>query len=145
MNGTDYAINFSREIGGVIRCVGLQVNDLKAGDRVVGFNFDKFSMYQRVPASHVKKIKNTESLKEAVAVVMAYGTAFYGITSLAQVEPDNSVLFLQGIGLPGLAAIRITQIFKGSPLSWFKMRPRHSTSYSNMDSLNHRCSSTIHS
>ena len=105
INGADYATNSSQEIGGVVRCVGSKVNHLKAGDRVVGFRFDKFSTYQRVPASHLNKIESTESLKEAVAVLMAYGTALYGITSLAQVEPDNSVLILQGTGLPGLAAI----------------------------------------
>ena len=115
ISGTDYATNFSQEIGGVVRSVGSQVTSLKAGDRVVGFNFDKFSTYQRVRASHLQRIESTESFEEVVAVLMAYGTALYGMISLAQIEADNTVLILQGTGLPGLAALRIAQISRAKP------------------------------
>ncbi|KAL8723272.1 MAG: hypothetical protein Q9225_000394 [Loekoesia sp. 1 TL-2023] len=115
INGTDYITDFSQEIGGVVRAVGPQITELKAGDRVAGFNFDKFATYQRVPARFLKKIENNESLEEIVSVLMAYGTALYGMTSLAQVETGDTVLILQGTGLPGLAAIRISQIMGATP------------------------------
>lgn len=115
INGTDYLTNFSQEIGGVVRAVGPQVVDLKVGDRDAGFNLDKFATYQRLPAKLLKKIESNESLEEVVGVLMAYGTALYGMTSLAQVEAGDTVLILQGTGLPGLAAIRISQIWGAVP------------------------------
>jgi len=115
INGTDYVTNFSQEIGGVVRAVGPQVVDLKAGDRVAGFNLDKFATYQRLPAKLLKKIESNESLEEVVGVLMAYGTALYGMISLAQVEAGDTVLILQGTGLPGLAAIRISQLWGAVP------------------------------
>ncbi|KAI4130694.1 MAG: hypothetical protein LQ338_001595 [Usnochroma carphineum] len=115
INGTDYITNFSQEIGGVVRAVGPQVTDLEVGDRVAGFNFDKFATYQRAPAKLLKKIEPDESMEEVVGVLMAYGTALYGMTSLAQVEAADTVLILQGTGLPGLAAIRISQIMGATP------------------------------
>lgn len=115
IQGTDYITSFSQEIGGVVRAVGPQVIDLKAGDRAVGFNFDKFATYQRVPAKLLKKIENNESLEEVVGVLMAYGTAVYGLTTLAQLQAGETLLVLQGTGLPGLAAIRISQIMGATP------------------------------
>lgn len=115
INGTDYVTTFSQEVGGVVRAVGPQVTNLKAGDRVAGFNFDRFATYQRVPAELLKKLDNNESFEEVVGVLMAYGTALYGMTSLAQVEARDTVLILPGTGLPGLAAIRISQIVGATP------------------------------
>ena len=115
INGTDYATNFSQEIGGVVCKVGAQVTDLKAGDRVAGFNFDKFATYQTIPAKFLTKIGDNERLDEAVGVLMAYGTALYGMNILARVEANDTVLILQSTGLPGLAAIRISQIMGATP------------------------------
>ena len=115
INGTDYDINFSREIGGIVCAVGPQVTDLKAGDRVAGFSFDRFATYQRVPTKLLKKLNMNESFEDVVSVLMAYGTALYGMTTLAQVEAGDTVLILQGTGLPGLAAIRISQIMGATP------------------------------
>ncbi|KAL8771520.1 MAG: hypothetical protein Q9194_004856, partial [Teloschistes cf. exilis] len=115
INGTDTITNFSQEIGGVVRAVGPGVTDLKAGDRVAGLNFDKFATYQSVPAKLLKKVADNESLQDVVGVLMAYGTALYGMTSLAQVEAGDAVLILQNTGLPGLAAIKISQILGATP------------------------------
>ncbi|KAI4118120.1 MAG: hypothetical protein LQ345_001759 [Seirophora villosa] len=115
INGTDYVTNFSQEVAGVVRTVGPQVTDLKVGDRVAGFNFDKFATYQRAPASLLAKIESDESLAEVVGVLMAYGTALYGMNALARVEAGDTVLILQGTGLPGLAAIRIAQLMSATP------------------------------
>lgn len=99
----------------MVRTVGAQVTGLKAGDRVAGFKFDTFATYQVVPAQLVTKIEDNELLDEIVGVLMAYGTALYGMTVLARVEPNDTVLILQGTGLPGLAAIRISQIMGATP------------------------------
>ena len=115
ISGTDYATDFGQEIGGVVRAVGPQVTNLKVGDRVAGFNFDKFATYQRASATLLKKIESNECLEDVVSVLMAYGTAFYGIVSLAQIEAGDMVLVLPGTGLPGLAAIRISQVMQAMP------------------------------
>ncbi|KAL8969810.1 MAG: hypothetical protein Q9183_001817 [Haloplaca sp. 2 TL-2023] len=115
INGTDTVTDFSQEIAGVVRAVGQDVSDFQVNDRVAGFNFDKFASYQRVPASLLRKVDNTESLQEVCGLLMAYGTALYGMQSLAQVEAGDTVLVLPGTGLPGLAAIRISQLLGATP------------------------------
>ena len=115
INGTDTVTDFSQEIAGVVRAVGPDVSNFQVNDRVAGFNFDKFATYQRVPASLLRKVDDTESLQEVVGLLMAHGTALYGMQSLAQVEAGDTVLVLPGTGLPGLAAIRISQLLGATP------------------------------
>ncbi|KAL8653891.1 MAG: hypothetical protein Q9210_001842 [Variospora velana] len=97
INGTDYVTNFLSEVGGVVRAI-----------RPV----------RHIPESSCQllaKIESNESLGEVVGVLMAYGTTLYGMHTLARVEAGDTVLVLQGTGLPGLAAIRIAQIADATP------------------------------
>lgn len=113
--GSDYPDSFSHEICGVIRRVGELVVGLEVGDHVFGFSFSKFATIQRVPADLVQKIGVGEDMLNLVALPMAYSTALYGLKDLAQLEAKQTVLILSGTGVPGLAAIKISQLMNAIP------------------------------
>ncbi|KAI4159807.1 MAG: hypothetical protein LQ342_006318 [Letrouitia transgressa] len=112
INGTDYPTDFSHEVFGVISKIGPDVHNLKVGDRVVGFSFDKFASYQRTPADLVHKVEKNDSPEELAALPMSYAAAIYGLMNLAKVEANENVLIMNGTGGPGFAAIKIAQVLK---------------------------------
>lgn len=109
INGTDYPQTFSHEICGTVTRVGAQVNHLKPGDKVFGFNLDHFATIQKAKASLVMKIDSSETSEELAGLPMAYAAAIYGLEDLAKVEAGEKVLILHGTGIPGLAAIKLSQ------------------------------------
>lgn len=109
ITGADYPTTFSHEIGGIIKKVGSGVQSLKVGDRVVGFNSDKFASYQQVAATMLYKIDAKDDMVTAVSMLMAYAAALYGLETLAQLKAKESVLILQGTGTSGVAAVSIAQ------------------------------------
>ncbi|KAL5371652.1 hypothetical protein DPSP01_014110 [Paraphaeosphaeria sporulosa] len=113
INGTDYPTTFSQEIGGVVTKVGSEVNNLTVGDHVAGFHLDNFASHQTVSASLVQKVSK-DDLNNAVSLLTPFATAVHGLT-LANVQPGESVLILQGSGTAGAAAIQITQSLGGVP------------------------------
>ncbi|EED18128.1 polyketide synthase, putative [Talaromyces stipitatus ATCC 10500] len=115
VGGTDYPTTFSHEIGGVITKLGSNVKGLALGDRVVGFSFDKFATFQRVSSHFVQKLGPDDSMNDAVSLLMSYGSALYGLNTLGNLQAGETVLILDGTGLFGAAAIKITQIMKGVP------------------------------
>lgn len=109
INGTDYPTTFSHEIGGLVMKVGAGVQTLQVGDRVVGFNFDKFSSYQQAPATMLHKIEAEDDMSTAVSTLMAYAAALHGLRNLAQMKAGERVLILHGTGTSGAAAVKIAQ------------------------------------
>ncbi|KAB8069924.1 KR domain-containing protein [Aspergillus leporis] len=114
-SGTDFPTEFSHEIGGTVIRAGTAASGFTAGDRIVGFSFDKFATVQRVHQSLLQKVEPGESLPEMTSLPMAYGTALYGLQTLAHLQPGEVVLILPGAGLAGAAAVRITQAAGGYP------------------------------
>ncbi|KAI2617417.1 putative polyketide synthase [Hypoxylon sp. NC1633] len=113
ITGADYPTTFSHEIGGVVTKVGAGVESLKVGDRVVGFNSEKFSTYQQVPAPLLHKLETGDDMTTAVSTLTAYAAALHGLQTLAHVKVGENVLILHGTGTSGVAAIKIAQ-FKGA-------------------------------
>ncbi|KAI1080407.1 putative polyketide synthase [Whalleya microplaca] len=110
ITGADYPTTFSHEIGGVVSKVGPDVTTLNVGDRVVGFNVDKFASYQQVQAAMLHKIDTQDDMNVVVSMLMAYATAIHGLGSLAMVKPGENVLILHGTGTSGTAAVKIAQL-----------------------------------
>ena len=115
ISGTDYPSAFSHEIGGIVQRVGSEVKHLKIGDHVVGFSFDNFATFQKIPANLLQKLEKNESMSEIVSLPMAYGAALHGLKTLASLQPEETVLILQGAGLAGSAAIKATQAIGAVP------------------------------
>lgn len=114
ITGSDYPTTFSHEIGGVVTKVGAQVKDFSVGDHVAGFNLDKFATFQRVSANLVQKVEK-EKLSDFVSMLMPFATALYGLKQLANVQPSEMVLILEGAGAAGAAAVEVTKLLGGTP------------------------------
>ncbi|KAK2749193.1 Type I Iterative PKS [Myotisia sp. PD_48] len=110
IQGQDYPTTFSHEVCGVVTKVGTSINNLQKGDHVVGINFDKYASIQRVPGKLLQKLQQNDSPAELLTLPLAYASALHGLKELAQVEPDENVLILDGSGPAGSAAIRISQL-----------------------------------
>ncbi|KAI1766894.1 putative polyketide synthase [Hypoxylon sp. FL1150] len=110
ITGADFPTTFSHEIGGVVKKIGAGVQSLKVGDKVVGFNSDKLSSYQQVPANLLHKLGDDSDMATAVSTLVAYAAALYGLETLARVKAGEVVLVLQGTGTSGVAAIKIAQL-----------------------------------
>ena len=115
INGSDYPTTFSHELGGVVERVGSAVTELKVGDEVAGFGFDKFATSQRIPAYLLQKLQNGDVLNEVVSLPMAYGAALYGLKTLANLQAQETVLILGGTGSAGIAAIKVAQSMNAIP------------------------------
>ncbi|XXG97578.1 short-chain alcohol dehydrogenase [Hypoxylon texense] len=110
ITGADYPTTFSHEIGGIVKKVGSGVQSLKVGDKVVGFNSDKFSSYQQIPATLLHKLEASDDMATAVSTLVAYAGALHGLETLAQVKAGEVVLVLQGTGTSGIAAVKVAQL-----------------------------------
>ena len=63
VTGSDYLPHFTHEIAGAIVAVGTDIQNLKIGDRVVGFCFDESATNQRTLGSLVQLIPDTASFE----------------------------------------------------------------------------------
>ncbi|KAJ2995621.1 hypothetical protein NUW58_g1225 [Xylaria curta] len=113
INGTDYPTEFSHEIGGVVTRVGKDVSRLRPGDLVVGFSFDKFATFQRVPQGLLQKLDTEADVTAVVGLPMAFGAALFGLRNSAALKQGESVLILPGSGFAGHAAVQITALLGG--------------------------------
>jgi acyl transferase domain-containing protein/NADPH:quinone reductase-like Zn-dependent oxidoreductase len=115
ITGSDYPTTFSHEIGGVVKRVGDGVSSLRPGDKVVGFSVDRFASHQHVSADLLHRLEPQDDMGEAVSLLMAYGTAIYGLETLAMLQPGETVLVLHGTGAYGTAAVRVAQAKGATP------------------------------
>ncbi|KAK0635862.1 KR domain-containing protein [Bombardia bombarda] len=115
ITGSDYPTTFSHELGGIVTAVGSGVTGFAKGDRVVGFNIEKYSSFQQVPANLLAKIAADADMSVVVSTLLAYATAGYGFDFLAYLKPKETVLVLNGTGTTGAAAIKIAQALGGIP------------------------------
>lgn len=141
INGTDYPTSFSHEIYGQVTQVGTAVHNLKRGDKVFGFSFDKFSTLQRTPATLLQKVDDHGRMSgfgfgtpatavqttsdhgspQALATLpMSYATALHGLGNL---EGNDIVLILHGTGAAGLAALSVCQWLKARPFLVVETQP----------------------
>ncbi|RPD54789.1 GroES-like protein [Lentinus tigrinus ALCF2SS1-7] len=77
---TEYPAVLGFDVAGVVETVGLNVNRLKAGDRVIveghfGYETRAFQQYVSTPADLVAKIPDTLSFDEAVTLPVSVTTA----------------------------------------------------------------------
>ncbi|KAL8749595.1 MAG: hypothetical protein Q9199_007590 [Rusavskia elegans] len=109
-----YPTTFSHEIFGIVSQLGEDIHNLKVGDRVVGFSFDKLATYQRTPADLVQKLERDDVAEELAVLPMAYAAAVYGVMNLAKTEAGEDVLIMNATGAAGLAAIKIRDVMKAN-------------------------------
>ncbi|EEP76517.1 hypothetical protein UREG_01366 [Uncinocarpus reesii 1704] len=70
IQGQDYPTAFSHEVFGTVTKVGALVTQFTPGDQVVGFNFDKFALVQRVSQDLVTKFETHENPANILGLLM---------------------------------------------------------------------------
>ncbi len=97
------------ECAGVVSAVGPDVAGFVVGDRVMAIAPDCFATYTVTPALLAVPIPSGLGWAEAATVPIAFLTAWYGLRSLADLQPGERVLIHAAAGGVGLAAVQIAQ------------------------------------
>ncbi|MGH8318142.1 MAG: NADPH:quinone oxidoreductase family protein [Steroidobacteraceae bacterium] len=96
------------EISGIVDALGMGVEGLRVGDRVL-MSPVRGGMAQKVvgPAANCWKIPDTMPFDEAAALLLTYGTAHHALKDRALLEPGETLLVLGAAGGVGLAAVQL--------------------------------------
>jgi phthiocerol/phenolphthiocerol synthesis type-I polyketide synthase C len=97
------------EFSGRVISVGSAIEHLRIGDKVVGLCGGAFSTHVVVDAAHVAPLPPTLSCDSAATVPVAFLTAYYALTSCADLKQGEWVLIHGGAGGVGLAALQIAK------------------------------------
>ncbi len=103
-------LTFGFECAGRISTVGADVTHWQVGDEVIAtLLMDGFSCYITVNEQQVMAKPSTMTSAEAATLPLSYLTAYYGLVSLAQLKPGDTVLIHSAAGGVGQAAVQIAQ------------------------------------
>ena len=95
------------ECSGHVSAVGEAVTDFKLGDPVMAVAPAAFASHVTVAARAITKVPAALSLCAAATIPVAFLTAYYALSHLAEIEPEEWVLIHGGAGGVGLAALQI--------------------------------------
>ncbi|KAJ5340883.1 hypothetical protein N7541_010007 [Penicillium brevicompactum] len=98
------------ECSGIVSSVGSNVTDVKVGQRVMALTEGCFSTNARCPATSAAEIPKDMSFEVAATVPVVFGTAYYALFDLGQLQPGERVLIHAGAGGVGQAAIMVAQM-----------------------------------
>ncbi|MGR3939643.1 acyltransferase domain-containing protein, partial [Streptomyces sp. BRA346] len=97
------------EGAGVVVDIGPGVTGVAVGDRVMGVFDQSFGPLTVTDARLVAPVPDGWSFQQAAAVPVAFLTAWYGLTDLAEIRPGQSVLIHAATGGVGMAAVQIAR------------------------------------
>ncbi|NRD72195.1 NADPH:quinone oxidoreductase family protein [Shewanella sp. VB17] len=100
------------EMAGIVDAVGSQVKSLKVGDQVFGATGNKGGMAEQVniPENDCYIIPPGLPFEEASALLLTYGTTYYALKNLAQLNRGETLLVLGAGGGVGLAAVELGKV-----------------------------------
>jgi NADPH:quinone reductase-like Zn-dependent oxidoreductase/ubiquinone/menaquinone biosynthesis C-methylase UbiE len=102
------ATDLGYECSGVITKVGLHVQDLKIGDRVMAAGDGAFCTFFRIHELAACKIPESMTFETAATIPVAYGTAYYSLKA-ARLTKEDTVLIHASTGALGQALIMMCQ------------------------------------
>lgn len=98
------------EVAGVVTIVGQDVTSVKVGDHVIGTSLwgglaEKFvcDEHRCVP------IPNSMAFDDAAALLLTFGTSYYGLKDRAQLQANETVIVLGAAGGIGLASVALAK------------------------------------
>ncbi|MFG0255832.1 MAG: SDR family NAD(P)-dependent oxidoreductase, partial [Rhodopirellula sp. JB053] len=97
------------ECAGEVVRVGVDVDDVTVGDRVVVVAAESIADYVTVPASSVCRLPESISFDAASTLPVAFLTASTAIEDIANLKAGESVLIHSAAGGVGIAAVQIAQ------------------------------------
>jgi NADPH:quinone reductase-like Zn-dependent oxidoreductase/acyl carrier protein len=95
------------EFAGVVTRVGAGVTRLSPGDEVIGIGEGTFASHVTGPASAVSLKPRALTAVEAATIPLAFLTAEWGLTDLAELQPGERVLIHAAAGGVGQAAVHL--------------------------------------
>ncbi|MBE8191475.1 MAG: NADPH:quinone oxidoreductase family protein [Alphaproteobacteria bacterium] len=96
------------EVAGVVQEVGEGVSTLKVGDRVIGScGNGGFVEELAIPATSCIPIPDAMDMETASALVLTYGTSYYGLKDRAVLKAGEKLLVMGAAGGVGLAAVEL--------------------------------------
>lgn len=110
------------EAAGVIESVGADVDEWKAGDRVAtlyGLSMERYGTYGEkipYPADMLVQVPDDQTLTDAAASWMMYGTA-YALVEVGRIAPGDMVLINAASSSVGIAAIQIANDHGAVPIA----------------------------
>jgi len=97
---------------GVVSAVGVDVTDLKVGDRVLTLaEHGGYAQMVCVPASQCFKLPAATSFVDAAAMALVYDTSWFALRERGRLHAGESVLVLGATGGIGLASIQLAKAF----------------------------------
>ncbi|KAI9689893.1 MAG: Type I Iterative PKS [Bathelium mastoideum] len=98
------------ECAGIVTSVGSDAQpQFQVGDRVCAWNGTPYASRTRVRGVDAFAVPDSMTLTEAASVPVIFGTAFYSLVSIADLQRDQSILIHAASGGVGQAAIMIAQ------------------------------------
>lgn len=99
------------EFAGIVDSVAVDVHDLKAGDRVMGYLGYGCAREQiAVKADRLVKLPGSLDFDRAAGLSVTYGTTFHALKDRAQLKAGETLAVLGAAGGTGLAAIEIGKL-----------------------------------
>jgi NADPH2:quinone reductase len=96
------------EVAGVIRAVGPDVRDLRAGDRVFAMlGWGGYASVCLAPAAGVVRMPDAMPFEHGAAFGVVYQTSYFGLVYRAALQPGETLLVHAAAGGVGLAAVQI--------------------------------------
>ncbi|CAG8910253.1 unnamed protein product [Penicillium egyptiacum] len=86
------------EYSGIVERIGVEVEELHIGDRVVVMAPGHFKSSETVPEWACKKLRDSEDFATMSSLPLVYSTAIYALTMRARLQPGESVLIHSGAG-----------------------------------------------
>ena len=96
------------EVSGIVKSVGSDVTNLKAGDRVIGScGWGGYREELVIEAARCLPIPDDMPFDEASAFILTYGTSYYGLKRRGDPKPGETLFILGAAGGVGVAAIEL--------------------------------------
>ncbi|KAJ5965134.1 uncharacterized protein N7479_005010 [Penicillium vulpinum] len=101
---------FGNEGGGIVRRIGPEVQDLKAGDRVMVAGKCLFGTQLVVSENLCEKIPGGLSFNDAATMPCVFTTSIYSIIDVGNLKKGQSILIHSACGGVGIATIQLAQM-----------------------------------
>lgn len=112
LNSEPDASNWFNEASGVVKKVGLAVESLVPGDRIVFLSTGStcFRTLARVDHALAVRLPEKVSFEVAAGIPLIYTAALYGLGDVARLSEDDAVLIHTGASVLGQAAIQYAKM-----------------------------------
>lgn len=101
-----------KELAGIVTSVGLKVNHIKPGDRVLAMmEYGACAEQVVAPAANCYRVPDSVSFTDAAALGVAYQTAYYALFERGQLKSGEWVLVNGASGTVGIAALQLAKAY----------------------------------